>query len=172
MARQFVLTNKKVRGIPRRLRALKRWADSFEGSFPDEAKVLAYASSNNYIHWKIPVHRGLVEGKHANSAVVRQCLQELLNACQKLIQAKPKHLTQFRVTCVLCTPNYFSSEICIYLSEEYFQGHTNGPCVAAHISNRLGLQVPIGMQEIGIDASYTWEKESFVGEQWFFGEVQ
>lgn len=172
MTRQLALSQKKIRGIPRRLRALKRWVESFDGAFPNEQRILEFANSNNYIHWKIPLHRNLVEGKHAKASVVRECMQELLNACSKLIQAKPAHLTQYRVTCVICTPDYFSSEICIYLNETYFESHTRGPCLQTHLSDRLGLHIPDGMKEVGVDVSHTFEGESFVGEQWFFGEVQ
>lgn len=48
--RRLSLTNKKLRNIPRRLKALTRWADSFEGSFYSELPL-----ERGFENEKIPV---------------------------------------------------------------------------------------------------------------------
>lgn len=57
-ARRFSFSNKKLRGIPRRLRALARWTKSFSGYFPSQL-----TPEEKYWNYKIPVYRNLVEGK-------------------------------------------------------------------------------------------------------------
>ena len=47
--RQIAVTNKKLRGIPRRMRALGQWAESFAGCFRPRSEHM-----ERYMHWKIP----------------------------------------------------------------------------------------------------------------------
>ena len=59
--RQIALSNKPLRGIPRRLRVLERWASSFRDEFYPRS-----AQMERYTHWKIPGHEALVEGPQAS----------------------------------------------------------------------------------------------------------
>lgn len=86
--RQIALSNKKLRGIPRRLRALERWAASFRDEFyPRSGRM------ERYTHWKIPVHEALVEGPQARIEVQAFCIQQL-----KPLATCPTRLTTHRVT--------------------------------------------------------------------------
>ena len=117
--RQLRLTNKKLRGIPRRLRALKRWSENFIDYFPDELP-----KGRQYMNWKIPVHAGLVMGKYSTPKIKAECAQRMIEACANLIHAKPIKFKNVRVTALISLPDMFSSEICLYLDEAYFRGHT------------------------------------------------
>jgi hypothetical protein len=56
--RRLALSDKKLRNIPRRLREISRWADSFEGWFLEDFPV-----RRGFENFKIPVIETLVEGK-------------------------------------------------------------------------------------------------------------
>lgn len=176
--RQISLTEKKVRGIPRRLRSLRRWADSFSGWFPEGLEA-----ADRYCHWKIPVLRNLVEGRQAKKPVQIECAQRLIDATSHLIASKPQSANDFRVTCVVCLPDMFTSEVCIYLQEEYFQSHTSesidrfGTTKAIKersLANEWGLILPDGVSELGVAVDYRSDEDdwSIVGERWYYGEVQ
>lgn len=175
--RMLSLTNKKVRGIARRLRSLHKWSDSFAGWFPDELN-----STTRYCNWKLPVLSGLVEGKQAGQPVQAECAQRLINACAHLMAAKPQWANPFRVTCSITLPDMFSSEVCIYMDEDYYQGHVREGAyeygTTTRIQNRSlaqewGLALPSGVRELGVFLNYSSAEDSWSlqGERWFFGEV-
>ncbi len=183
--RRLSITNEKVRGIPRRLRALKRWAEDFSGWFPGSEELDV---AERYWNWKIPVIRNLVQGRHVKKQNQIECAQRLIDAASHLMAAKPEDAKEFRVTCSICLPEMFSSEICIYLQEEYFQSHTTdsfkdfgiyGSATKKKIKERSlakewGLLLPEGFSEIGIkiDEEDGCPGDSWSGEYWYFGEVQ
>lgn len=181
--RRLSITNEKVRGIPRRLRALKRWAEGFSGWFPEDLDV-----AERYCNWKIPVIRNLVEGRHVKRQNQIECAQRLIDAVGYFMAAKPESAKEFRVTCSICLPEMFASEICIYLQEEYFQSHTTdgvdhcGTTTRERIKGRSlakewGLILPEGASELGVAVDYRKEEDDdssvdWSGEDWYFGEVQ
>ena len=170
--RQLRLTNKKLRGIPRRLRALKRWSENFIDYFPDELP-----KGRQYMNWKIPVHAGLVMGKYSTSKIKAECAQRMIEACANLIHAKPIKFKNVRVTALISLPDMFSSEICLYLDEAYFRGHTlvSGETkliTEKSLSKDWGLVLPEGVHELGITFPITDDEDGDkVVEQWFFGEL-
>ncbi|WP_223414550.1 MULTISPECIES: DUF3916 domain-containing protein [unclassified Pseudomonas] len=80
--RQIALSNKQLRGVPRRLRALERWASSFRDEFYPRSERM-----ERYTHWKIPVQEALVEGPQARIEVQAFCIQQLLEAANHLSNA-------------------------------------------------------------------------------------
>lgn len=175
--RRLSLTNKKVRGVARRLRALHKWSDSFSGWFPDELN-----STDRYCNWKLPVLSGLVEGKQTTQAVQAECAQRLINACAHLIAAKPHWANNCRVTCSVVLPDMFSSEVCIYLDEDYYQGHvregvyeygTTTRIQSKSLAQEWGLTLQPGINELGVLLDYSSKEDdwSLQGERWFYGEV-
>jgi Protein of unknown function (DUF3916) len=177
--RKLALSDRRPRGVPRRLRALDRWAQSFANGFP-----AGLEPAQKYWNWKIPVLRSLVEGLHAKPQVQAACAQRLIEGCDRLIQSKPEEAREYRVVCTICLPDFFTSEICIYLQEDYFQSH-RAISVSSQGSTRLiadcclstqwQLQVPAGMGELGLaldHRGYGDPADWFVGERWYFGETQ
>ncbi len=170
---------KKLRGIPRRLRALKTWASRFNGYFPSQEEL----HGQRYWNWKIPVHWGLVEGRYTNSEIQKECAQSLINACSSLIKAKPEWARAYRVTCCICIPNMFASELCIYLDEAYYQNHTaplkteygyqeliEGRSLAAE----WGRSLPPHVKEKGVIWCYNASEEGDdhdISQHWVYGEV-
>ena len=88
-----------------------------------------------------------------------------------------------RITAVICLPDMFTSEICLYRSEDYYQSFItedrseNG--ASALIKERSlaaewGLTLPANVQELGITLEYYGSEdcdEWFTGERWFYGQV-
>jgi len=114
--RRVALTQKKLRGIPRRLRALAKWSCTFEGSFPEDL-----TSDDWFANYRLPVHQGLVDGKYATIDQRRAAAQAPVDACSHLMAAKPKGAIEFRVVATISLPKMFPSEVCIYSDEAYFQ---------------------------------------------------
>ncbi|WP_260679654.1 DUF3916 domain-containing protein [Ectopseudomonas mendocina] len=177
MARRLIVS-KKPRGVARRLRALDRWAASFERNFPQDIPA-----GERYWNWKIPVLFSLVEGRHTNPQIQAHCAQALINACQHLMRAKPPEAENWRVTAVICLPDFFTSEVCLYLDEDYFQAHTRAS-VSAHgnsrhlaplsLSETWSLQLVDGCGELGTEIDYLDEDQPdgrFIAQRWYFGEV-
>ncbi len=175
--RRFALSNKKERGIPRKLRNLRCWSESFKGNFPD---LEGY--EERYYNWKIPVPMNMVQGKHAQQDIKAQCVQYLINACQYLIEAKPVGTKFCKVACVIVQPDMFASEVCLYLDEDYFNAHTlSGEYYDPQyllvddisLSRRWGLQIPEHMYERGIHIHYIDPKnetDNYIADYWYFIE--
>lgn len=175
--RCIALTNKKVRGVSRRLRALHKWADSFAGWFPEELDP-----TDKYCNWKIPVLSSLVEGKQAERPIQAECAQQLVNACAHLMLAKPHSLSNYRVTCSITLPDMFSSEVCIYTDQDYYQGHVKEGVYEYGTITRIrerslasewALNLPAGVEELGVYLNFSSAEDDWtlVGDRWFFGEV-
>ncbi|MCR1817921.1 MULTISPECIES: DUF3916 domain-containing protein [Stenotrophomonas] len=112
--------------------------------------------------------------------IQRACAQSLISACANLIQSRPASQATVRVTCCIAQPGMFSSEICLYLDEAYFQGHVASTAdgqVTAITSRSLSaewqLVLPQGVEERGVQVSIppTDHDDGLEQEYWFYGEV-
>ncbi|MFZ6745727.1 DUF3916 domain-containing protein [Undibacterium sp. JH2W] len=169
---------KKLRGIPRRLRALHQWSDSFKNNFPAAVEL---AENSRYWNWKIPADWAMLEGRQSTLAMKREIACLLLQACEHLIKAKPAWARSYRVTCLICLPQMFASEICIYLDEAYFQSKISVPAADANVSAKRihdtslsqTWQLPLSekMKEIGIQFYHTEDDFVDVSQYWMFGEL-
>lgn len=172
---------KKLRGISRRMRSLRKWGLQFKEKFPSEKEL---KDSGLYWNWKLPTHQAMVEGKHSTQPMKQEVAQILISACTNLVKAKPTWARHYRVTCVICMPDMFSSEICIYLNEGYFRSkvdvgtQSNGVCLkrieGRSLASDWGLALPRGISEIGtqIDFSgYEGGINAYQGERWMYGEI-
>lgn len=169
---------KKPRGVIRRLRSLEQWAAELEGWFPVELTV-----AECYFNIKIPVLRGIVEGRHARRQWKVRAAQALINACALVVRSKPIDKLPYRVTCTVCVPDLFTSELCIYSSEDYFQSKVapddnnlgsikkiNGRSLA----EEWGLVLPEGIEELGVVWDFTKSSDAddhYLSEHWVYGEV-
>ena len=176
--RRLAFSSKKLRGIPRRLRSLRKWSESYTSKYPTIS-----SDSYSYGYWniKIPVHIGLVQGRQTNREIQSVCAQFMIDAAYNIFQAKPKNETNTRVTCCIIFPEMFSSELCLFTSEEYFNVQTQPG------SNYLGkktlltnrsiikewdLNLPNGFSELGIlRSSENEDGEIYFSEHWYIGEV-
>jgi hypothetical protein len=113
--RRLALSDKKLRNVGRRLRALARWAASFEGWYP-----VPRSATDKIVHYKLPVHLSMVEGRQSTPNIRRECAQRLIDACARLQSSKPPAARSQRVVAQICLPDLFSSELCIHLEEDYF----------------------------------------------------
>lgn len=165
--------NKKLRGIPRRLRSLKQWATSFEKYFP-EITDDDYASG--YWSVKIPVASSLVQGAQTTQELQAYCAQMLINACAHLNGAKPADVDELRVTCCIVLPDMFASEICIYTNDNYFQKHTSDGnnifgkrtlIANKSLSCDWSLALPASFGELGISCL----QDDYHSDLWYFGDV-
>jgi hypothetical protein len=177
--RRIALTNKKVRGIPRRLRSLRRWSESFLGRFPT-----GLTEADRYCNYKIPVLQSLVEGKQTTRAIQRECAQRLIDACDKLIVSKPPGAESLRVVATICLPDMYTSEVCIYSDDQYFESKVKPGASEFGTATRIrgrslasewGLHLPSDVQELGVALDYRGYADVndwYTGEHWYFGEVR
>ncbi|WP_256572898.1 MULTISPECIES: DUF3916 domain-containing protein [unclassified Pseudomonas] len=148
--RQIALSDRKLRGIPRRLRALERWAAKFNGRFYPHIH-----KSERYAHWKIPVINSLVQGPHAHIEVQAFCIQQLLEAAAHLSRAADRSQGYYRVACLLVWPFVHQSEVTVFYDRDYYlsflgQHNTLAPL---RLSDRLALNVPESFIEHGHDVT-------------------
>lgn len=180
MSRRLNRDNRtKVRNIPRRLKALNRWAGTFHN--PERA---LFSEHERYWNFKIPVDINLIEGKHSTLKTKAACAQAMIDACSNLITATADVAFSPRITAVICLPDMFTSEVCIYRSEDYYQSFIsegrseNG--ASALIKDRSlaaewGLILPANVQELGITLEYYGSEdrdEWFTGVRWYYGQVK
>ena len=100
------------------VRDFARWARSMVGYFPPDIE-----HDQPYWNTKLPVPCDRVEGRFAKRRTQRALAQIQIDICDEWTRAKPKYAEAWRVTCVVCLPDFWTSELCIYLSEDYWRGH-------------------------------------------------
>lgn len=169
----------KVRNIPRRLKALNRWARTFH-----EPERTMFDDDLKYWNFKIPVESNLVEGTHSTLKTHVACAQVLIDACSNLIIATADLEDSPRVTTLICLPDMFTSEVCLYRSEDYFQGFISEGRSEKGTSSRIrerslaaewGLILPHHVQELGVVLEYDGSEncdQGFTGERWYYGQVR
>ncbi|WP_339099330.1 DUF3916 domain-containing protein [Yersinia enterocolitica] len=179
MSRRLCRDNRtKIRNIPRRIKSLNRWSETFNNPvravFPEE---------QHYWNYKIPVEINLVQGKYSKQKVKAECVQAMINACSNLMLATADCDDIPRITAVICLPDMFTSEVCLFRSEEYFQSFItegsseNGSSVLLRersLAREWGLILPDGVQELGITLDYYGgddPDEWFSGEHWYYGQL-
>ena len=171
--RSFSRPNEKSRGIKRRIKSLENWSNGFRGYFP-----VAEAESE-YINWKLPVLDRMVEGRAATPNLNSKCIQELINAASHLMSAKPKE-SKARVTVLLDWPDIFSSEICVFLDEEYFHNffnHNNEYQIwtlqedVANLNEKFSLNIPEAMEIKEYATQLFDEGVEYSGFIWVIGEL-
>lgn len=163
--RQIALSNKPLRGVPRRLRALEHWASSFRDEYYPRSERM-----ERYTHWKIPVHEALVEGTRARIEVQAFCIQQLLEAASHLSRAADRSQGYYRVACLLTWPWVHQSEITLFYDRDYylgFLGETNS-LQPARLSHTLALQLPEHFIEHGHDVTQPDDEGSV--HWWCIGE--
>jgi len=168
----------KIRNIPRRLKTLNLWADTF--NCPERA---LFPENEYYWNFKIPVDINLVQGKYSTLRDKAACAQAMINACSNLITVTADMDYCPRITAVICLPDMFTSEICLYRSEEYYQSFIiearseNGASALINersLASEWGLILPANVQELGIALEYYGSEdydEWFTGERWYYGQV-
>lgn len=139
-------------------------------------------SEENYWNYKIPVYRNLVEGKQTTKSIQAFCAQQLIDAAHHIYRAKPQGSVYSRVTCVISLPRMFTSELCIYTSEEYFQEHTSEhtgrfgkieKIQNKSLAQEFGLVIPEDFNELGVlRTEEDDDGNPYISEYWYFGEVR
>lgn len=181
MGRRLDLGNKKLRGVSRRLRALKEWAASFEDIFP---RLTDRDYADGYWNCKIPVAWSLAEGPHTTPEIQAICVQAMIDAAYHLAQAKPAHMNDIRVTCLLSLPSLFASELCVYTQEDYYRWHIGeqpwpsvhkSPIKDKSLCKEWNLSLPSLFSEYGMlvttEIEDEGERSTYIREDWLIGEI-
>ena len=147
MRRLQLCDRQKLRGIPRRLRALSKWADKFAGYYYPRSEA-----EEKYCHWKIPVISSLVNPPHTTKEIQAQCMNLMIHSAQLIAQSLPQHYCDYyKVPCLFTLPWIFSSQVIIFYDPSYYLGffgktHELAP---RQLSREFGLIVPQGFVERG-----------------------
>lgn len=159
--RQIAISNKKLKGIPRRLQALEKWALSFEDFIRPQTD-----NKEKYFNWKIPVHSALVQGNQTSIEIQSFCVKQLLNAASYLSNASVNSTGYYRVACLLTWPWLDQSEVTIFYDKEYYEGFLGKQNTLApqRISETLGLKLPLNFLEHGHDVT---QSDDDVPVQWW-----
>ncbi|MNE61156.1 hypothetical protein D3C80_1563490 [compost metagenome] len=163
--RQIALSNKPLRGIHRRLRALEYWASSFRDQFYPRSEHM-----ERYTHWKIPVHEALVQGPQARIEIQAFCIQQLLEAASHLSNAADHSQGYYRVACLLVWPWVHQSEITLFYDRDYYLGFLGetSSLKPERISHVLALHTPAHFIEHGHDV--TQHDDEVAVQWWCIGE--
>lgn len=164
--RQIATTAKKLRGIPRRLRALERWADGFAGFVQPRS-----AEDERFRNCKIPVHIALVEGRHTHRRIQAQCVAAMLRAAEHLARAAgTERRSYYRVACLFNWPRLHDSEVTVFFDETCYAGFMRGRNALAprSLTAALGVALPAGFIECGSDI--TQPEDTQPVELWCIGE--
>ncbi|MFB8280911.1 DUF3916 domain-containing protein [Nocardia colli] len=115
MRRLDLNPDKKLRNPGRHLRRLAQWPEWIVDQIPESF------ADQRYWNFKIPVFNKLVDSPQTTNAIRKTCLATLFAAAEA-VESSPRRPPHSRVACLVTTPDLFSSEVTIFLSEDYFDG--------------------------------------------------
>jgi hypothetical protein len=108
-----------LRRVERQVRAVERWARSFEAVFPEGSEADGNA------HWHLPVDQRLVDPATATASVQARCAQALITGAALVSAARPHEKAHMRVAALIDLPSLFMSQICVFFDPAYFRGFTD-----------------------------------------------
>ncbi len=159
----------KVRGLKRRLKAMDRWVDSFEGYEPPHEGHL-------YYNHKISVLDRLVEPPITTYRLQRHAINALLKVAMHLRQSPLRQRIPYYQVAVLVTwPYMFGSEVTVFYDPDYYSRFWNlveNQSELNSLSRRFRLELPEGFEESGVEVTYA-DDEDFPPvtiERWTLGE--
>jgi hypothetical protein len=162
MRRIELSERKKIRGIPRRLRALSKWAENFAGYYWLPTEV-----GEQYCNWKIPVISNLVNPPHTTKEIQKECMLRLLRAAELLAASHPSSYDgYYKVACLFTLPWLHQSEVTIFYDPDYyhrFYGEKN-ELAPRKLSTEFGFFVPNGFVERGFPIT---DEENGIEEEWW-----
>jgi len=159
----------KVRGIRRRLKALDRWVDSFEGYDPPH-------EGHAYYNFKVSILDRLVEPPTTTFSLQRYTLNTLLNVAMHLRRSPIRQqVPYYRVAVLVTWPCMFSSEATVFYDPDYYSSFWNRsetPSQLKSLSRRFGLTLPESFVENGSLVLYDDHEDlpPTTGERWTLGE--
>lgn len=107
----------KVRGWKRRVGALRAWAASYEGFFPEPVRN-GYGHKNWYA--KLPVSEGFVCGPRAQRWFQRECMRALIAIAGRLRAQRPPGETPIRVVALISPNDVFSASVDVFWGDASF----------------------------------------------------
>ena len=147
----------KVRNPERHIRSLKRWAKGFEGYYPER-------TGDRYHNFKIWTLDRLIEGPRSNIKWKKEAIKQLIEAAEKLVEAKPENEKgKSWVAVLLCYPNLWSSEVIVFFDRGYLDNF-----IPTEPNDKSILRLhDISMPKNFMEASYiaTWKDENENGEE-------
>ncbi|MGV3523467.1 MAG: DUF3916 domain-containing protein [Candidatus Sericytochromatia bacterium] len=151
----------KLRGIPRHLRSLEKWAEGADRWHPQP-----YEQHLPYWHCKIPVLDRLLEPPTTSPKLQGQVICLLLRAATKLAaQGQASEWPYYRVAVLLTLPYLFQSEVTVFFAESYYRGFYHQQHLlpdSEKPSKRFAFDLPPGFVELG--TLVEWESETAEGE--------
>ncbi|WP_338441098.1 DUF3916 domain-containing protein [Synechococcus elongatus IITB4] len=156
---------RKLRGIPRRLRSLDRWADRFA--------TLALPSPEDcgdrgFWNWKLPVISSLAN--HPSHRLQAHCLQALIQTAANLATQAQSADADRHVACLIEWPCLFHSEVTLFYSRDYYRSFYGDRHALAprSLAKDYGLQLPSGWVERGFDVTQPEQRGPI--EWWLIGQ--
>ncbi|MES9993758.1 MAG: DUF3916 domain-containing protein [Candidatus Thiodiazotropha sp.] len=161
----------KVRNPERRLRSLRRWAESAKGHYPKDV-------GEHYRNWKIPVLDRLVQPPIAKKEWQAQALESLLLVASNFIEAKPKsEIGESWIAVLITYPFMWHSEVTAFYERKYYERflYKADLITGKGLCAEMGVKIPYGMIEIGCHVSWEGEDENgnpykYTEERWTIGE--
>jgi hypothetical protein len=152
----FHRPNAKVRNPERHLRALRKWAQGFDGFYPER-------TNEKYQNYRIWTLDRLIQGPASKTAWQKEAIKQLLAAAENLISSRPpEEEGKSWVAILLCYPNLWFSEVTVFFDKAYLESfippETNGHSIA----ELYGILVPDKFREVGYEASWDDEDEDGV----------
>ncbi|MCH9656067.1 MAG: DUF3916 domain-containing protein [Planctomycetes bacterium] len=155
--------NKKLRGLRRHFRALRRWANLIKNT-----REIEYGEK--YHNIKVPIPLSIIEGPKTRPKIQADVIKELLNAARNLAgQAPPANCSFYRIAVLLSFPSMFASEVTEFFDEEYFKRfvYENGLPDAHSPSQQFFIKIPPEFDiECGRRVSVEDEEYNYVSNDW------
>ncbi|MBP3951811.1 DUF3916 domain-containing protein [Bacillus suaedae] len=167
------MPNKKVRGLKRKVNSMVNRIEKETIKFPSDFY-------NGYWHLHLPVGQGFISSPKTPVGIKRICIQALLKRAEHLVNIKPDTSEGTRIVVAVDLPGLWNSQIIVFKGESYYktffdrndasQKWTPLPA-SRNIEHEWKLTIPKNMKILGFREEITDEKDPYVGEIWFIGEL-
>ena len=167
---------KKVRGLKRRKKTLKKWISDITKQMPNPSEC-----GLGYWHLHLPFAQTYVYSSKLPNKFRREIMQSLIDRVSYLKSIKSKGQAEYRIYALVSLPNLFDSQLVVYPHNSWFDGFFERDSeeqkwIALDTSGNLILEwelnCPSNIQIKGFKEVISEEDYYFEGEIWFIGELE
>lgn len=158
----------KQRGQRRKLKQLLNRINQF---------TTEYLPIDSYDHFHVPCSSDFLDSPNTSGYVKRKFCQSWIDKTQSFINNKPSDKEFCKIVCVVSPKCFWDSQIIIFYDHQYYEtfwNRNNEDQSWIKISTKSfkdTYTLETNMDEVGFIEEINEEDYSYIGELWFYGEV-
>lgn len=136
-----------------------------------------YSPVDDYEHFHVPCRNDFLDSPNTSGYVKRKFCQIWLDKTLSFINNKPSDIEFCKIVCMVSPKFFWNSQIIIFYDDQYYETFWNRHneyqswIKISGKSYKDAFVLETNMKEVGFIEEINEEDCSYIGELWFYGEV-